>query len=473
MGSSSQDAGTAAIDFAQYLHDDTEQGVFSVRRDIFTDPEIYDREMEYIFESNWVFLCHESQLPNPNDFYTTHIGRQPVVVVRNQQGELNGFINACSHKGSKICLTRQGNTKFHTCSYHGWVFDNDGNNVAVKDNEDAAYSDAFKQLDFGLKKVPKVAEYRGWIFGSIEADVVSLEDHLGDMKLFIDLLVDQSVDGMELIPGMSSYTFNGNWKMQIENCLDGYHLNVAHKGFLEITNQRVKRLGDKYTGPDIEAMFNTDLQTGSFGWDQGHALFFTENPAPEFRPLWPERENLAKRIGEAKTDWMIRFGRNFTIFPNVQCTDNAVIGQFRVLRPLAHNKTEMQIYCWVPKGEAAAARQQRLRTYEDFFDIAGTGTPDDVAAYMNCQEGAEGRLAQWQLGYGRGQTALTNGANSLADELGLKPATSTAGPLTMSDETLFHASYRAWLKMMTDGQKRAQGKPTKSEPSQSTSKAGS
>ena len=115
----------------------------------------------------------------------------------------------------------------------------------------------------------------------------------------------------------------------------------------------------------------------------------------------------------------------------------------------------MHIYCWVPKGESAAARQQRLRTYEDFFDIAGTGTPDDVAAYMNCQDGAEGRLAKWQLGYGRGQTAMTNGPNDLANELGVKPATSTAGPLTMSDETLFHASYRAWVEQMQAGQARA------------------
>lgn len=453
---SGNSATTAApIDFGRYIHDDKKQGVFSVNREIFNTPELYDLEMEYIFEANWVFLCHESQVPNPHDFYTTHMGRQPVVVTRDKEGELNAFINACSHKGSKLCLTRQGNTKFHTCTYHGWVFDSQGNSISVKDRDDASYSEAFAAQDFNLKKVPKLAEYRGWIFGSLEADVVPLDEHLGDMRLFIDLLVDQSEEGMELIPGMSSYTFNGNWKMQIENCLDGYHLNVAHKGFLEITNQRVKRLGDKYTGPDIEAMFNVDLKTGSFGWDQGHALFFTENPAPEYRPLWPERENLAKRIGEARTDWMIRFGRNFTIFPNVQCTDNAVIGQFRVLRPLAHNKTEMHIYCWVPKGESAAARQQRLRTYEDFFDIAGTGTPDDVAAYMNCQDGAEGRLAQWQLGYGRGQTAMTNGPNDLANELGVKPATSTAGPLTMSDETLFHASYRAWVEQMQAGQARA------------------
>ena len=451
----------APIDFSRYILDDQDQGVFSVNREIYNTPELYDLEMEYIFEANWVFLCHESQVANPNDFYTTHMGRQPIVVTRDKAGELNAFINACSHKGSKICLTRQGNTKFHTCTYHGWVFDNQGKNVSVKDNEDACYSEAFAAQDFGLKKVPKLAEYRGWIFGSLEDDVAPLETHLGDMKLFIDLLVDQSEEGMELIPGMSSYTFNGNWKMQIENCLDGYHLNIAHKGFLEITGQRVKRLGDKYTGPDIEAMFNTDLQTGSFGWKEGHAVFFTENPAPEYRPLWPERANLVERIGEARTDWMIRFGRNFTIFPNVQCTDTAVIGQFRVLRPLAHNKTEMQIYCWVPKGESAEARQQRLRTYEDFFDIAGTGTPDDVAAYMNCQEGMEGRKAQWQLGYGRGQTAMTHGANQLAQDLGVSPATSTAGPLTMSDETLFHASYKAWVEQMQSGQTRAIAKTDK------------
>ena len=443
------------IDFSRYIHDDPEAGLFSVNREIYIDPVLYELEMEYIFEANWVFLCHESQLPNLNDFYTTHMGRQPVVVVRNQQGEVNAFINACSHKGSRICLTRQGNTKFHTCTYHGWVFDNDGNNVSVKDGADAAYSEAFAAKDFGLKKVPKVAEYRGWIFGSLADDVVPLEEHLGDMKLFIDLLVDQSDEGMELVPGMSSYTFNGNWKMQIENCLDGYHLNVAHKGFLEITGQRVKRLGDKYTGPDIEAMFNKDLMTGGFGWEQGHALFFSENPAPEFRPLWPERQNLAARFGEAKTEWMIRYGRNFTIFPNVQCTDNAVIGQFRVLRPLAHNKTEMQIYCWVPRGESAAARQQRLRAYEDFFDIAGTGTPDDVAAYMNCQEGAEGRLARWQLGYGRGQANVIAGADEMASDLGIQPATSSTGPLAMSDETLFQANYRGWRNLMQAGQERA------------------
>jgi hypothetical protein len=201
-------------------------------------------------------------------------------------------------------------------------------------------------------------------------------------------------------------------------------------------------------------MFGVNLKTGSFGLKNGHALFFTENPAPEFRPLWPQREQLAARLGAGRAKWLLQYGRNLTIFPNVQCTDNAVIGQFRVLRPLATALTEMEIYCWVPVGEPPAARRQRLRQYEDFFNISSTGTPDDVGAYRNCQEGLQARAVDWLHGHGRGLGAMVRGANDYARELGIEPETSSAGPLNMSDETLFHANYRQWLRLMKEGQRR-------------------
>ena len=450
---------TAPLDFSRYLDDRPDEGVFRVSRDIYRDERLFELEMKYIFESNWVFLCHASQIPQPHDFYTTHIGRQPVVVTRNAQGELRGFLNTCTHKGSLLCVTQAGNSRFHICTYHGWTFDNDGNCVSIKDEAPAGYSDAFSRDNKNLFPVARIAEYRGWIFGSLCDDVPSLEEHLGDMRLFIDLLVDQAPDGMELVPGNASYSFPGNWKLQIENCLDGYHLNIAHKGFLDITRQRIKRAGDAYKGPDIEAMFGEHLMTGSFGFERGHAMFFSENPAPEFRPLWPERERLKADFGEARTEWMLRYGRNLTIFPNVQCTDNAVIGQFRVLRPLATDLTEMQIYCWVPVGESAASRRQRLRQYEDFFNISSTGTPDDVGCYRNCQEGYAARNAKWLHGHSRGMTNMVQGANEYAKALGIHPATSAAGPLNMSDETLFHSSYRAWVKLMTEGQEKELAAP--------------
>ena len=355
---------------------------------------------------------------------------------------------------SLVCLNRSGNRKFHSCTYHGWTFDTNGRCVSIKDHAEAAYTPAFEAPGHDLQAVPKLAEYRGWIFGSLNADVMPLEQHLGDARVFIDLLVEQAPDGMELVRGNASYTFPGNWKMQVENCLDGYHLNIAHKGFIEITRRRIARAGAAYKGPDIEAMFGVNLKTGSFGLKNGHALFFTENPAPEFRPLWPQREQLAERLGAGRAKWLLQYGRNLTIFPNVQCTDNAVIGQFRVLRPLATNLTEMEIYLWVPVGEPTAARRQRLRQYEDFFNISSTGTPDDFGAYRNCQEGMQARAVEWLQGHGRGMGRMVRGANDYARELGIEPETCSEGPLNMSDETLFHANYRQWLRLMKAGQQR-------------------
>ena len=255
------------VDFDRYIDDRIDEGQFAVHRDIFRDEFLFELEMKYIFESNWVFLCHASQLPKPHDFFSTHIGRQPVLVTRNAAGELKAFLNTCTHKGSLVCLNRSGNRKFHSCTYHGWTFDTNGRCVSIKDHAEAAYTPAFEAHSHDLHAVPKLAEYRGWIFGSLNADVVPLEQHLGDARVFIDLLVEQAPDGMELVRGNASYTFPGNWKLQVENCLDGYHLNIAHKGFIEITRRRIARAGAAYKGPDIEAMFGVNLKTGQL-WPQ-------------------------------------------------------------------------------------------------------------------------------------------------------------------------------------------------------------
>ena len=81
---------------ATAVQDDKEAGVFRCRRDIFTNAELYELEMKHIFESNWVYLAHESQIPANNDYYTTWIGRQPIVITRDKTGELHAVINACA-----------------------------------------------------------------------------------------------------------------------------------------------------------------------------------------------------------------------------------------------------------------------------------------------------------------------------------------------------------------------------------------
>ncbi|MFX6156525.1 Rieske 2Fe-2S domain-containing protein, partial [Acinetobacter baumannii] len=90
---------------------------------------------------NWVYLAHESQIPNNNDYYTTYIGRQPIIIARNRNGELNAMINACSHRGAQLCRYKRGNKATYTCPFHGWTFNNSGKLLKVKDPTDAGYSD--------------------------------------------------------------------------------------------------------------------------------------------------------------------------------------------------------------------------------------------------------------------------------------------------------------------------------------------
>ena len=105
---------------------DEEAGVYRCRRDIFTNPDLFELEMKHIFEGGWVYLAHESQIPNVNDFFTTYIGRQPIIITRSKDGELNAVLNACAHRGATLCRRKRGNRSSFTCPFHGWSFSNNG-----------------------------------------------------------------------------------------------------------------------------------------------------------------------------------------------------------------------------------------------------------------------------------------------------------------------------------------------------------
>ena len=85
------------------MEDNPQTGRFRVARDIFTDPDLFELEMKHVWEGNWIYLAHETQIPNKNDYFTMYMGRQPIFIARNRNGELNAFINACSHRGAMLC----------------------------------------------------------------------------------------------------------------------------------------------------------------------------------------------------------------------------------------------------------------------------------------------------------------------------------------------------------------------------------
>src|SRR5437763_1753370 len=96
---------------------DWEHGQISPR--IFCEQEIYDQEMERLFGRTWLFLAHDTMIPKPGDFFNTFMGADPVIVVRQKDGSVKAFLNACRHRGMKVCRADQGTTKAFTCTYHG------------------------------------------------------------------------------------------------------------------------------------------------------------------------------------------------------------------------------------------------------------------------------------------------------------------------------------------------------------------
>ncbi len=427
-----------------FLVEDHEKGDYRLHRAAFTDPALFELEMKHIFEGNWIYLAHESQIPNNNDYYTTQIGRQPVFIARNRAGELNAFINACTHRGAQLCRHKRGNKATYTCPFHGWTFNNSGKLLKVKDPEGAGYPDCFnKEGSHDLKKVARFENYKGFLFGSLNEDVAPLAEFLGEAGKIIDMIVNQSVDGLEVLRGASTYTFDGNWKLQAENGADGYHVSAVHWNYAATTNRRKEQTA---RADNIKAMDagNWGKQGGGFyAFEHGHLVLWTQWANPQDRPNYPRRAEYAEKFGGATADWMIERSRNLCLYPNVYLMDQFG-SQIRVLRPISVDKTEVTIYCIAPKGESDEARARRIRQYEDFFNVSGMATPDDLEEFRACQQGYNGISLAWN-DMCRGATQWIQGPDAAAREIGLKPVMSGA---KTEDEGLYTIQHRYWLDVM-------------------------
>ncbi len=431
------------------IDDRPDEGIFRLHRAIFDNADIFALEMARIFESGWIFLGLADQAPCAHDFFTTWAGRVPILIQRDGAGVLSAFINSCPHKGSMLAQTQCGHAKLHVCPYHSWSFDSAGRNKGIKWKAAGAYAEAFDGNDHDLKRLAAFGDYRGFLFGSLSPHVPPLREHLGEVAKLLDLLVDQSDDGVELVPGAVAFTFDANWKLQLENCSDAYHFTSAHPSYIRILErQKATTHADvARSGMDGMTHWREDAageQAGSFSFENGHVLNWGISAPSSAVPLFERAEALATRWGPAKRDWMFNM-RNLTLFPNVQIAENAS-SQLRVIRPIAPDRTEMRTWCIAPKGESAAARRQRLRQYEDFFNPSGMATPDDTVSYENCQRGFPARGDPWLQGHARGMTASRFGGNRWSDMIGLKPVAHVLGTAQLCDETLFHAYYREWAR---------------------------
>jgi len=411
---------------------------------LYTNPAIFTEEMDKIFHRGWVYVGHRGEIPNPGDFRLKRIGRQPVIMVRDQQGEVHLLLNRCRHRGATVCQREQGHTRSFRCMYHGWTYLLNGDLSGVPSMD--GYGEGFKREELGLVKVPRVAEHRGFIFASLSPAGIALDEHLGKAKQEIDLFAGMSnPEEVEVVSGIHKYSYQGNWKLAAENSMDGYHPSIVHASFAQA-------LMDKITHVPTPEQQRVDRNFAAFRGNakdlgNGHVMLdyrmriydpLNGDPAPEVKAATPEGEarlnNLVQRFGADKAANMLREGGTHTfIFPNL-----ILIGiQMRVLQPLSVDRTEVCLYPTLLKWLTPEVNAIRLRSHEAFFGSASFGGPDDSEIFERVQDGCAVELEPWQL--------MSRGLQRERHEDGM-----IVGDL--SDETTQRGIWRQWKKVMMQGE---------------------
>ena len=306
------------------------------------------------------------------------------------------FYNVCSHRGTTLCREPQGNSRVLNCFYHAWGFETTGELVSLPGEE--AYGPGFDRASLGLKSPPRVDSYRGFYFLSYSTSVQPLEEFLGDALTYIDLIVDQGIDGgMEVIRGSHEYTIGANWKLLVENSADAYHVAPTHRRYLKMTSA----LGM----PPLAKAPGERAITGAIDLGNGHAAIATARDtfrlgrsvsgAQGERAAAAFRSRLEAAYNPAWVERMYGI-RNLVIYPNLVLIDLVGGIIIRTFYPAAVDQVRVTAWELAPRGEDPVLRASRLDNFLTFWGPAGLATPDDVEALECIQSGLRvGDGASW------------------------------------------------------------------------------
>ena len=329
------------------IMDDPSRGLFRVHRSTMVSDEILDLEQTHIFDSSWVYLGHESEIPKNGDFIRRRVANRPMFFVRGNDGKPRAFLNTCRHRGAMVCRQEQGSATVFQCFYHGWSYDNHGNLIGVPDEE--AYSPAFEKSEFGLLQPPLMDEYRGFYFVCFDQEAQSLNSYLGDTKIFIDMVVDQKEGGVRVLPGPVRYSIRANWKLLVENSIDGYHVPTTHHSYTEYLKGQGVTMSDPegrswamQLGHGHGAFSGRERSSGQYG---GIVEHFTEDVKVGLEKL---KSQQIQRYGKDRENWAP--GRiNFLVYPNLVFVGKTTI---RTIWPVSPGLMEVTGWAIVPKEES-------------------------------------------------------------------------------------------------------------------------
>ncbi|MBV1904856.1 MAG: Rieske 2Fe-2S domain-containing protein [Pseudomonadales bacterium] len=410
-----------------------------VHGSLYTDPAIFQAEMETIFHNGWVFVGHTSEVPKAGDFSRRQIGKQPVLITRDRDNNVNLLLNRCTHRGNLLCNRTNGNASTFTCPYHGWSFGVDGEMRGMPMLQ--AMGEGFDKAELGLAHVPRVGIHRGFIFASLASEGESFEEYLGDAKVLLDRSADLSPEGeVDLSAGWLKHRFKANWKMLPENNTDGYHVGSTHSSMLMAT------------GSANSGAFNDEMGDPSVirDWGGGHTeLDFAPRYRMSGRPFqWfggTRKSKLPKYMaameaayGKEETEERVLAGPpHAIIFPNLFLAELNITYFY----PVSTNEV-IQYYTPLLLKGAPEVNKRAMRQTEGAMGPGSFLLPEDASMAERNQLGLEALTPEWM--------DLRRGLHRehIDEENGLLTS-------SVSDETTNRAFWSHYLTMMSKASSRA------------------
>jgi phenylpropionate dioxygenase-like ring-hydroxylating dioxygenase large terminal subunit len=399
----------------------------TVDRRIFSDQEIYEAELEHIFSRAWNFMAHDSQIPNPGDFFQTYIGEDRVIVVRDKEGQPQVLLNTCRHRGNAVCRAEEGHATSFMCTYHGWTYDLKGALVGVPGFKDYYHEDLNRE-EWGLVRAAQVDSYKGFIFATLDPDAPGLYDYLGEVgRLSINQLALKG--DLVIVDGIQKYTIGCNWKLAADNVWDFYHPQITHAS--QTMANWVRNVVRSPAAPHV-------IILGEYG----HALSgpqFTEenraaNEAISGDTSWRDTPEAKATLGPVG----LKASNHPHIFPNMWITTPG-FGQVCMRMPKGPTTTEIWWFTFLEKSMPPERKSTALRRAVHHFGPSGMLEQEDGENWDQSTRGSMGTVARrYPLNY-----AMNLGRGEVIEDEG--------GPPYVEAKVNEHAQlwlYRSWADWM-------------------------
>jgi phenylpropionate dioxygenase-like ring-hydroxylating dioxygenase large terminal subunit len=421
---------------------DTETGL--IDRQIFFDEEIYQQELEQVFARSWLFVGHESQIPNPGDFITTTMGEDPVVVTRNRKGGVSAFLNSCRHRGNAVTRADLGNANNFMCSYHGWTYDLEGKLTYIPGFTELYHED-LDMDQWGLISVAQLESFHGLIFANWDPEAPPLMEYMGDYAWILERQVNPTGHGSEVNGGIYKWIMDHNWKFAADNFVgDGYHASISHKSAL-LAGHRAANMQQQQDSL-VRNMFGMQGHSFRIATKYGHGsgVMMAMPGTPAAQESEPLASYLREKLAAMEQHLGAFRGREImghwnAMFPNFSINSSA--DQIHLWHPRGPTRTESSVYVLVDKAAPPEVKNILRTRAQHHFGPVGMFEQDDSDNWRLSTTGAAtviGRRYPLNYSMGLGHDEWTE-----ADDKGPRRV---AGSLSDGNQRNF---YRHWQELMS------------------------